>query len=269
MNDTPPGTETFKTLSFTQRIMVVCIWVVYIGALIIFAPALSDLPVLFIGTVMGGAVVVFAFSYRIQQRASGGERIRINRRDGMRGEFSTRRAVYWMFFIVGFPLGIVGVGHFFTDPQTLLAGVVFTLVFIALFVAPVIYYLRSVNRLCVDEDGSLWFRRVWGSEWHPLRVSDFGRVEGRVTANRPHWRNWQTLRLVSSVWFRDPVEGSRSVYVAIEWVVSHHYRTAVAATVVENYCTEKCKQAGYVVDHTRRPNVAWTATPKHSRESQK
>jgi hypothetical protein len=47
MSTTPPRTEWFKTLSFMQQAILVCIWVVYIGGLMVLAPTLSNTPGLF------------------------------------------------------------------------------------------------------------------------------------------------------------------------------------------------------------------------------
>ncbi len=250
------GTTTQNRLSIGQKMLMIAVWLGVLGVLallVAFAPNGEDSPVIALLMIVL-IIVAFVATFRITTRAAGRSYVSITSTEGVRGEFSVGRV--WP-AIGGYLVGmltmvcIMGMLQEVPGSRLMWGWGITALIPLCVYGILLLNMRGRVTAFRVEEDGSLSIRRA-NADWKPFRITDYGRVVGRVMTGRG-------VSSPSKIEFLDPVAGQRKVTIPLMMIRSREYKTATYGVVIDDFFREACKRAGYRVQPKGK---GWTATAK-------
>lgn len=238
------GTTTQNRLSIGQKMLMIAVWLGVLGVLallVAFAPNGEDSPVIALLMIVL-IIVAFVATFRITTRANGKSYVRITSTEGVRGEFSVGRV--WP-AIGGYLVGmltmvcIMGLLEEVPGSRLMWGWALTAIIPLSIYGLLLLRVRGRVTAFRVEDDGSLSIRRA-NAEWKPFRITDYGRVVGRVMTGRG-------VSSPSQVDFLDPVAGQRTVRIPLMLIRSREYKTATPGIFINDFFRDQCQQAGYRV----------------------
>lgn len=250
----PPGTIRRRSMAVWQWIIMLSIWILPIVGYSLWMAnnppsSGSDGPAWVFLAIIGVSTV---FAIGVGVRGHGKERIWITEAEGVRGEFRLYRP--FLLAMIPFCIMVTVMTTALLLEEETISGrewAAALIVYLGFLVLPPFALLRGIHALRVEDDGSLWYRRLGG--WYPFRIEDYGQIRNTLVRGRYGGSAPSGVRLCK------PLAGLRPVSLNLLFVRSRLYGTTVPTHVMEQFFITRCKRAGYTL--TQQDDGTWVATP--------
>jgi hypothetical protein len=249
-----PHVAQVRRLSALQKALLVALWLLPIISLTIAAQWLRN--ELLVGSGFFTLVVLSTIAtVLIYRNAAGSISTMITDPDGLRGEFTVHRPLWYTW--LGFAGLMIGIAYALlneTHPFGVLNGewALFGLIALGTLALPLYFIFHPVRVFSIGENGAVTILRRGRHE--PLRIEEWHRI-------CMHTAGTGSVRPPRKIVFSEHIGGHDRVTIHLELIISRTYKTFVPGTIVDWYFHDWCEQAGLdVQDVGRRGEDGWIAS---------